>query len=55
MNLMFVNIATVSATTISRMTIQCGLVANSTSTTMFQQPGNPAKELSVVFIRVSAK
>ena len=42
-------------TTIIKITCQFGLVAKSTSTSMFQQPGNPAKLLSTVFIRVSEK
>ena len=44
MNLMLLNIATVSATMMARITVQCGLTANRTRTTMFQHPGKPAKE-----------
>ena len=32
-----------------------GASAKSTSTSIFQQPGKPEKELSLVFMRVSAK
>ncbi len=49
------NIATARAVTSARMTQKFGSSAKTTSTTMFQQPGKPEKELSLVFIRVSAK
>jgi hypothetical protein len=38
-----------------RITAVAGFSANSTRITMFQQAGKPAKLLSLVFIRVSAK
>ena len=37
------------------VTVCDGAMANNTSTTMFQQAGNPEKLLSMVFMRVSAK
>ena len=55
MNLRLVNIPTVSAITTARITSQCGCSAKSTRMTMFQQAGKPAKLLSLVFMRVSAK
>ena len=55
MNFTLLNMVAASATTISRMIQKFGLSAKSTSTTMFQQAGKPAKELSLVFMRVSAK
>jgi hypothetical protein len=55
MNFRLVNIVTDSSTTVARITICGGSVAKRTRTTMFQQAGKPAKLLSLVFIRVSAK
>ena len=49
------NIAAAQAMTITKMIQKLGSVANITKMTMFQHPGKPAKLLSFVFMRVSAK
>ena len=55
MNLIGRNIVTARTVTRTRHTAHPGSSAKSTRTSMFQQPGKPEKELSLVFIRVSAK
>ena len=47
--------AMVKSTTVASTTPGPGFSAKRTRTTMFQQAGKPAKLLSLVFIRVSAK
>ena len=54
MNFSGTNIATDSAATSARMIQKSGLIANITMTTMFQQPGKPAKDLSAVFMLAPA-
>src|SRR3989338_3572425 len=49
------NIDTVSRITARRMTQGAGDMAKRTNTTIFQQAGKPEKDLSLVFMRVSAK
>ena len=47
--------ATDNAVTSAMLVQWLGCSAKITSTTIFQQPGKPENELSLVFIRVSAK
>ena len=49
------NIDKVRATTMPKIIQKFGSRAKKTRITIFQQPGNPEKELSLVFIRVSTK
>ena len=49
------NIVIARPVTSARMIQKFGSKANTTTATMFQQPGKPAKELSFVFILVSQK
>ena len=46
MNLIGVNIAIVSTVTSPSVIQKSGFTAKTTNTTMFQHPGNPAKDLS---------
>ena len=54
-NLTGTNIVIARKVTSTRLMYHGMLSAKITSTSMFQQPGKPEKELSFVFMRVSAK